>query len=1771
MPLTTVTVSISTQQVLGTALPRGRVTFRLTGPDVDGALVVPTAVSVRLDANGEGSVQLWPNSRGTNGTQYTVVVQSENGAQLQSAVATVPVTACNLHDIIGLSPPASVDTATAKAAAAAASASEAQTWMQLARDWASKITAAVADGLFSAREYAAGSQAGTGGSAKNWAQQTGGDVTGAAANSRSAKAWSQDDLKGATLGGSARDWALTTSSTVDGTFYSSKEYAHGTQLATGGSAMNWAQQTGADVTGAAGGSRSARSWAQDSLVGVTYGGSAKDWAQSASKPDGTNESAKTYASQAGTHSTNAGLQAAAAAGSATQGQGYALTAVAAAAIATTMAASAAASANTNLEALSYEGIHHSPNAIVSAFIEDSTRDYDGGAHLSRMGLPSWMRETLNGNWLGIQFSELNAWLENATNVVLGANVAPALSAMTESGTSWNYSGGVWTISTSSSLSTDYLILSNAGLTVGTLYKVSITATGHVAGTATIRHASTSTALADAPPINRDGTKTFYFVATTTSLYLRQVSNSAGMSISACTIEPVTSIGGFSSPGDFFQLAGDGRHYALNRNVLKNTAWSGATAGTYGAGAVLPTDWTGVASTGAFSFSTSTTRTGNAVRFTASGAERPAWNQAVTVSAGITVIHSFYVETVHSGTVTIQSIAGGSTGPAGLTTTYRKNGSAAAAGDSVANGDFIEVIFTGMTANGTLQMRYGLGANAATVGDVTLSPPQLEWAVSTSATASTYVAKSTSDAGYTATDTGNRSDKPRQILWLFEANYVAGYDITRPGSPLWKSVRTTSGSTALGTSSTTATIVGGTAKDGLLIVWTSNAGAVVFDWQRDLWIPVASTLTARGLDQRISKRNSQTTFGTPAVYYTVPGTSIVQADIYTHRDAPVDPVLGRPAPYLLFTCSSTSGALLVRDGREITLTTGAGLQCGGFTKRGDLYFGRSSDQVYVLPLPSSTTTINTDPALRTYGQTNGSLRIPTGTGKNVTPAGDVLAVRTGSGSNVLALLRENPSTPSAGLMAWISSTYNTGWMCGDIKRVYLSGIDAGTASGTERVSNGTFPDTTGWTAGSATTMSAASNELVLSATGSTNYPQARTSLGTLTAGQSYTVVISARRTAGTGALRAAINTTNAGTAAQPSTPWILDTTTTPQTGTVVQFTATTTGEHWLHLFGQDGAAPEYRFGPVSVKECSPDRSYNGASGTVYGTLAKTAVATAAQLVFWSGWSASNYVQEAYSSALDYASQWTAAAFFNTVTPSVGSNGPAPGGVGPAVSYLPLANFPATAVTSDMTTAQWTKGTGWSGTGATAFSLDGSQGSSTSDLTMASGNTPTTGTVRKWTLTITSLTLNGGTLTFNPNDASNQAGITQTGTYTGLGMGTFCRIRSFGAGIVCTGTLTIEELDIACIADRSAATGANWQFGINALGYLVGRAHDGTNGRTVVSTTPYLTQTNKVRVSYTTDGTLTLSVRGRPVATATGTPLATLANASAVFTIGNRRALDAPFPGSIALVKTGATVPTQPQAEWMFHQERAMFTAGAQVCIPDSGALVDFFYDDELGRLQLVTAANRFAFNGLVRVESDDVNTSTNLRVTGRSGMLVTARANATGSAPNVELSRPSQAIREELMRRAEEANAQRITVPRDLDYVGGFTATVTNGSSQLSAIGSTLVRGSSGVYPATVDLTGAVVTNANLPASTRLLQIESATAARVSANGTGTAVGANVLFKTIPLPVGMEAIGVFVDGLKRTEGSTKYWQRLFDGFQETIQFTTEPGVSAAINVATRRMQ
>jgi trimeric autotransporter adhesin len=173
-----------------------------------------------------------------------------------------------------------------------------------------------------------------------------------------------------------------------------------------------------------------------------------------------------------------------------------------------------------------------------------------------------------------------------------------------------------------------------------------------------------------------------------------------------------------------------------------------------------------------------------------------------------------------------------------------------------------------------------------------------------------------------------------------------------------------------------------------------------------------------------------------------------------------------------------------------------------------------------------------------------------------------------------------------------------------------------------VTNGTFDtDTTGWSNTSATIASVSGELQVSNQTGS---PSATTqTVSGLVVGKVYAVTATYSQT-GTG-----------GTAARVSFFGILsenNSTSTPVTKTIYATATQTTATLSLQSFGTSSTISH--FDNVSVQLADADRSVNNKGLIVNGTVTRTAVATGADLVAYSGFSASNYLEQPYNSGLDF---------------------------------------------------------------------------------------------------------------------------------------------------------------------------------------------------------------------------------------------------------------------------------------------------------------------------------------------------------------------------------------------------------------------------------------------------------------------------------------------------------------------------------------------------------
>ena len=213
----------------------------------------------------------------------------------------------------------------------------------------------------------------------------------------------------------------------------------------------------------------------------------------------------------------------------------------------------------------------------------------------------------------------------------------------------------------------------------------------------------------------------------------------------------------------------------------------------------------------------------------------------------------------------------------------------------------------------------------------------------------------------------------------------------------------------------------------------------------------------------------------------------------------------------------------------------------------------------------------------------------------------------------------------GMVAYATTSYNTGWMHGDIKGAFLSDTSTASVTGTELVTNGTFTtDTSGWATDQGATLSVVSNRLRVT-NGISDYGIAQTSITTVI-GKKY--VVSAdfvAGTASTGDLRVSsvtfgnnIATTGISTNTQRSLTFVATTTTT-----------------YINVYGSNVSGQYTDWDNISVRLAEEDRSVNNKGLQVFGTITKSAVATGADLVKYGGFNTtSNYLEQPYNSDLTF---------------------------------------------------------------------------------------------------------------------------------------------------------------------------------------------------------------------------------------------------------------------------------------------------------------------------------------------------------------------------------------------------------------------------------------------------------------------------------------------------------------------------------------------------------
>jgi len=479
--------------------------------------------------------------------------------------------------------------------------------------------------------------------------------------------------------------------------------------------------------------------------------------------------------------------------------------------------------------------------------------------------------------------------------------------------------------------------------------------------------------------------------------------------------------------------------------------------------------------------------------------------------------------------------------------------------------------------------------------------------------------------------GSRKEFPAVAVIVAETAKVTIYDGDDPSMPMWMvfNATSTSGWLYIYTLNRVAALNG-----KLITAQSSNSCEIDFITDDNLFRQNGSSGHYNGT---ISQRNAGLSYTNSSHTQDIVNGTVNDIAMTVLPNAPIDSATGLPIPTI--AVATNGGVSVIKDDGSVvdivhaTQTISANVRFSDSNKVVYTVASTLGAQHYVHTKPIPSADIADDVGYVKGASTAFYNDTATSADLYIAPKStaikDVVEGAVGTALN-LALLKENLTTPSKGSVAYITSDYNTGYMVGDIKLAALSDTDDTDVVGSELVTNGTFAsDVSGWTAyNSVVTYSGGTIKVDDSANVGGN-SSAQQVISGLVVGQSYILsgeIISTNghaRIVGWQVGEATDSTNNASVILVPSVSVSF-------TGGV-EFVPTGTSITIGLVSDGDGIA---YFDNISVRLADSDRSVNANGLAVHGTITKTAVATGADLVGYSGFSTSNFLVQPYISDLDF---------------------------------------------------------------------------------------------------------------------------------------------------------------------------------------------------------------------------------------------------------------------------------------------------------------------------------------------------------------------------------------------------------------------------------------------------------------------------------------------------------------------------------------------------------
>jgi len=507
--------------------------------------------------------------------------------------------------------------------------------------------------------------------------------------------------------------------------------------------------------------------------------------------------------------------------------------------------------------------------------------------------------------------------------------------------------------------------------------------------------------------------------------------------------------------------------------------------------------------------------------------------------------------------------------------------------------------------------------------------------------------------------GSRKEFPAVAVIVAEADTVTIYDGDDPSLPMWMVANRFSGSgySWIGFN-TTSTAKAVSMLNGVLCVGSTDSasnfrpGLAVIDFGADSAVLILEPADPKDL-KTISERNVGANLAKLNDVRRLVNSYVRDVAMTVLPDTAIDYATGLPMPTI--AVATDGGTSVIQDDGTVDSIADRGgytIRSVAFDQDNRLYLTHGSDSsanstVFRLNDVKNASSYSVDSGWTQGDVAYGFTQFSTAAAKSSISLGAVgptdlnqfyeriVGVADGFVVNsvvtpFLSRVLADYSDPLQDAVNYTTSTYNTGWMNGAIKGAFLSDTDDTDLVGSgELVTNGTFDtDISGWTGSASGVVSydAGNNRLELT-NGAADNGLAYQGITTVV-GETY--VLTATLTAGTSTVpRIGAGTGNLNASLLHNIGLI------QATGDVtLTFVATTTTTYVGISTNTVTLGHDCFVDNISVKLADADRSVNNNGLIVNGTVTRDPVATGADLVAYSGFSASNYLEQPYNSGLDF---------------------------------------------------------------------------------------------------------------------------------------------------------------------------------------------------------------------------------------------------------------------------------------------------------------------------------------------------------------------------------------------------------------------------------------------------------------------------------------------------------------------------------------------------------